>query len=162
MPNYPDFLSFIDAYARRLARSGNARTSETYLSAGRSFKEFLCGARPTFSQITGRLMESYELWLHGRNLTRNTSSFYMRILRAAYNRGVERGYTRQRDPFRHVYTGVDRTRKRAVTLPVIKKNQDDGLKRKARFGIVTRPVPVQFLYPGDVVHRHGLPEDQRP
>ena len=130
MPNYPDFLSFIDAYARRLARSGNARTSETYLSAGRSFKEFLCGARPTFSQITGRLMESYELWLHGRNLTRNTSSFYMRILRAAYNRGVERGYTRQRDPFRHVYTGVDRTRKRAVTLPVIKKIKMMDLNEK--------------------------------
>lgn len=130
MPNYPDFLSFIDAYAHRLASRGKTRTSETYLSAGRSFSEFLSGERPTFSQITGRLMESYEQWLLGRHLTRNTCSFYMRILRAAYNRGVDRGYTRQRDPFHHVYTGVDRTRKRAVTLTVIKKIKAMDLRGK--------------------------------
>lgn len=37
----------------------------------------------------------------------NTVSFYMRILRAVYKRAVGRGFVRQQDPFRHVYTGVD-------------------------------------------------------
>ena len=51
----------------------------------------------------------------------NTVSFYMRILRAGYNRAVEKGLTVQRFPFRHVYTGVEKTTKRAVPLHVIKQ-----------------------------------------
>ena len=34
----------------------------------------------------------------------NTVSFYMRILRATYNRAVDKGVIRQRFPFKHVYT----------------------------------------------------------
>lgn len=38
----------------------------------------------------------------------------MRGLRAVYNRAVEKGLTVQRNPFRHVYTGIDKTVKRAI------------------------------------------------
>ena len=50
----------------------------------------------------------------------NTISFYMRILRAVYNRAVEKGLTTQNNPFRHVYTGVDKTVKRAIPIKAIK------------------------------------------
>lgn len=53
-------------------------------------------------------MESYELWLRNRGLTPNTISFYMRILRAVYNRAVENDMTENRSPFRHVYTGIEK------------------------------------------------------
>ena len=33
----------------------------------------------------------------------NTVSFYMRILRATYNRAVDKGVIRQRFPFKDVY-----------------------------------------------------------
>ena len=71
--------------------------------------------------MTADLVDSFEEYLIGRNLSRNSTSFYMRILRAVYNRGVDKGWTSQRRPFRHAYTGVDRTRKRAVTLQVIRR-----------------------------------------
>ena len=45
---------------------------------------------------------------------RNTVSFYMRILRAVYNRAVRQRLTEQSFPFSGVYTGIDHTRKRAV------------------------------------------------
>ena len=45
----------------------------------------------------------------------------MRNLRAIYNRAVDKGLTVQRFPFRHVYTGIDKTVKRAVSLNVIRK-----------------------------------------
>ncbi len=50
-------------------------------------------------------MAGYEHYLKSVGVCPNTSSFYMRGLRAIYNRAVEKGLTQQRNPFRHVYTG---------------------------------------------------------
>lgn len=44
----------------------------------------------------------------------------MRILRATYNRAVAKGLARQCYPFRYVYTGVEKTLKRALPLKFIK------------------------------------------
>lgn len=51
----------------------------------------------------------------------NTISFYTRILRAVYNRAVEEDIIENRNPFRHVYTGIEKTAKRALPLPAISK-----------------------------------------
>ena len=45
----------------------------------------------------------------------------MRILRAAYNKAVALGYSRQQEPFKQVYTGVDKTQKRAVDESIIQR-----------------------------------------
>ena len=45
----------------------------------------------------------------------------MRNLRAVYNRAVEKQLIIQQYPFKHVYTGIDKTIKRAVPISVIKK-----------------------------------------
>ncbi|MFR7463916.1 MAG: phage integrase SAM-like domain-containing protein [Phocaeicola vulgatus] len=37
------------------------------------------------------LMTAYEAWLRSKEISMNTISFYMRILRATYNRAVEKG-----------------------------------------------------------------------
>lgn len=70
--------------------------------------------------LTSEIMEEYEAWHKGRGVAPNTISFYTRILRAAYNRAVEDDIIENRNPFRKVYTGVDKTVKRALPLPVIK------------------------------------------
>ena len=44
----------------------------------------------------------------------------MRNLRAIYNRAVNEGLVVQRNPFKHVYTGIDKTVKRAVPFKIIK------------------------------------------
>lgn len=71
--------------------------------------------------LNSEIMEAYEAWHHNRGVTPNTISFYTRILRAVYNRAVESDVIENRSPFRHVYTGVDKTIKRALSLEVIKK-----------------------------------------
>lgn len=48
-------------------------------------------------------------------------SFYNRILQATYNRAVEKGMTEQCYPFRHVYTGIEKTMKRAIPLEAVKR-----------------------------------------
>jgi site-specific recombinase XerD len=45
----------------------------------------------------------------------------MRILRAVYNKAAERGLTTQNNPFRQVYTGIEKTVKRAIDEQTIKK-----------------------------------------
>lgn len=99
---------------------GRERTAETYASALRSVSRFCGGKDIRFTDIDDTLMLQYEVYLHSCGVTSNTSSFYMRILRATYNRAVEKGFTPQRYPFRLVYTGVDKTVKRAIPLRCIK------------------------------------------
>lgn len=47
---------------------------------------FRKGADLTFDMIDPELMELYEAELRGQGLSRNTTSFYMRILRTNYKR----------------------------------------------------------------------------
>ena len=79
-------------------------------------EEFLGGREVSFTEMTSELVDSFGEYLHDRNISRNTTSFYMRILRAVYNRGVDKGWTSQRSLFRHVYTGVDRANHRIINM----------------------------------------------
>ena len=104
-----------------LKEIGKERTSETYKSALISFAKFRNNRDILFEYIDCNLMESYQAWLYKQNLTPNTISFYMRILRAVYNTAVDMNITEQKKPFRHVYTGVEKTVKRAISLKELKR-----------------------------------------
>ncbi|MDE7408192.1 MAG: phage integrase SAM-like domain-containing protein, partial [Muribaculaceae bacterium] len=109
-----------------LEKQGRIRTSETYRSTLNSFMRFLnyAGyASETFmlDNITSDILEAYEVWQHSRGIVANTISFYNRILRAVYNRAVTDGIIDDSRPFRHVYTGIGKTVKRALPLSVISK-----------------------------------------
>ncbi len=113
-----DFMQRLILQLRELNRM---RTSETYTAALRSFARFRHQQDIPLAAIDGDLIEAYEADLRRSGVSRNTSSFYMRILRAVYNRAVEKNLTPQRYPFRHVYTGVDKTVKRAITLESLRR-----------------------------------------
>lgn len=114
-------FNFMEYIIARLKQIGKVRTSETYRSALNSFKKFRNGEDIMLDCITSGIMENYEAWHKNRGVAPNTISFYIRILRAVYNRAVEDDIIENRNPFRHVYTGVDKTVKRALPLAVIKK-----------------------------------------
>lgn len=114
-------FNFMEYIIARLKQIGKVRTSETYRSALNSFKKFRNGEDIMLDCITSGIMENYEAWHKNRGIAPNTISFYIRILRAVYNRAVEDDIIENRNPFRHVYTGVDKTVKRALPLAVIKK-----------------------------------------
>ncbi len=114
-------FNFMEDVISRLRQNGKIRTSETYRSTLNSFRKFRNEEDIMLDRITSDLMEGYEAWLRNRGVAPNTISFYTRRLRAVYNRGVEKGVIENRNPFRHVYTGIDKTVKRAVPLSVIKR-----------------------------------------
>lgn len=123
----PTLAQFTFRQIRLLRESGKARTAETYLSALKSFSGFR-DAVP-LDEITSPLMMLYESHLRFRGVTRNTSSFYMRVLRAVYHRAVTDGIVPDTHPFGQVYTGVDKTPKRAVTLDTIRRIKSLELSR---------------------------------
>lgn len=119
--NEQTLFNFMNGIIARLKQMGKHRTSETYYATLRSFMQFRENKDVVLDEIDSDLMLMYEAWLHGKGITKNSSSFYMRILRAVYNRAVEKELTSNRNPFKHVYTGVDKTVKRAIPLKAIKK-----------------------------------------
>ena len=117
----PTLFPFMNSLIAQLEQMDKQRTSETYRTTLNSFTRFRQGADILLDEIDADLMLLYEAYLHNRGVTRNSSSFYMRILRAVYNRAVEKELTNNRYPFRHVYTGIDKTTKRAIPLEAVKK-----------------------------------------
>ena len=128
-------FNFMQDVIARLKQMGKIRTAENYSCTLKSFMQFRGDRDILLSEIDSDLMQLYEAYLHGKGAVRNTSSFYMRILRAVYNRALEKELMEQRNPFRHVYTGVDKTVKRAVPLSAIKrmKNLDLSLQPNLEF-----------------------------
>ena len=119
--NEYSLFNFMESIIVKLKQNGKVRTSETYKSALCSFKKFRKDEDIMLDCLTSEIMEAYEAWHKSRGVAPNTISFYTRILRAVYNRAVEDDIIENRNPFKHVYTGVDKTVKRALPLPVIKK-----------------------------------------
>lgn len=112
---------FMEYIIRGLKQQGRPKTASTYTNALRSFSKFLSERDIHFNQLDAHLIRRYETELKVNGLMPNTISFYMRILRAVYNKAAERGLTVQCHPFRHVYTGIDKTVKRAVDEQTIRK-----------------------------------------
>lgn len=113
-------FTFMHGVIAQLKQLGKVRTSETYTATLKSFMAFRDEQDVPLDGITSDMMLMYEAYLKTREVRMNTFSFYMRNLRAVYNRAVEKGLTAQNYPFRHVYTGVDKTVKRAISIKVIK------------------------------------------
>ena len=119
--NEYSLFNFMESIIIKLKQNGKIRTSETYTVTLNSFKKFREDEDIMLDCLNSEIMEAYEAWHQQRGVSPNTISFYTRILRAVYNRAVENEIIENRNPFRHVYTGVDKTVKRALPLSIIKK-----------------------------------------
>lgn len=128
--NEQSFSQFMECVIIQLKHLNRERTVETYTATLNSFMRFRKDNDALLDEINSDLMMEYEAYLKMQGVTMNTVSFYMRILRAVYNRAVEKGLTEQRNPFRHVYTGIDKTVKRAIPLKAIKRIKDLDLSLK--------------------------------
>lgn len=130
MTKEASFFSFMHGVIVQLKQLGKVRTSETYTATLNSFMAFREEQDVPLDGLSSDLMLLYEAYLKARGVRMNTISFYMRNLRAVYNRAVEKGLTPQNNPFRHVYTGVDKTVKRAIPIKTIKALKDLDLSMK--------------------------------
>ena len=133
--NNQSLFNFMRGVIAQLQQMGKQRTSETYRCTLKSFMQFREDKDVLLEDVDSDLMLMYEAYLRNKGLTKNSTSFYMRILRAVYNRAIEKDLTTNRNPFKHVYTGIDKTVKRAISLKAIKqiKNLDLSLQPSLDF-----------------------------
>ena len=114
-------VNFTNTIITQLYINHQHKSWQHYRATINSFMRYRHNKDISLRKINTNIIESYEAYLKRQNVCRNTSSFYMRILRAIYNRAVDQRLVRQQYPFRRVYTGIDKTRKRAIHFNTIKQ-----------------------------------------
>lgn len=133
--NENTLFRFMEDVIGRLRQLKHIGTAKNYHAALGSFKRFRDNEDISLDAIDQITMEDYQAYLKSTGLSSNSISFYMRILRAVYNRAVEQELTRDRKPFHTVFTGTEKTLKRAISINDIKRirNLDLSLKPNIEF-----------------------------
>ena len=131
--NTPNSVVGLVSFTRKLIvdmrKIGKKSTVKRFGVTLNSLLRYTDGNEVEWNDVTSTFILGYEEYLAKRGLCRNSTSFYMRNLRAIVNRAIEMDFEIPCNPFKHVYTGVDKTVKRAVTIDVIRMIRDIDLAR---------------------------------
>lgn len=159
-----DMVEFMQKIISEKKAAGQFRTAEAYLTALNCWHHFLGTEKTIFWKIvTPRSLAMFADYLKRRGATKNTQSFYFRILRAVCHRAQEEGEAMlPENLFANVYTGKARTRKRALQMDDIRriaavepKSMKEQLARDMFvFSFITRgmaPIDMARLRKGNVV-----------
>lgn len=125
------FFTILQGRVDDLKKNGQKRTATNYEGALRMFRNFRQDRDISPDEINGILMKEFEVYLKGKDNSLNTISYYMRILQAAYNYAVEKCWVKKNvSPFKNVFTGEEKTAKRAVDREVVLELEQLDLKRR--------------------------------
>lgn len=105
----------------KLHSYGQHRTAETYQSTLNSFRRFRHGADIRLDELNAELLTAYARHLRSSGITPNTVAFYLKRLRAAYNKAVNEQLTVNHHPFQGISTSSEKTAKRAIPLTQLKR-----------------------------------------
>lgn len=143
------FFTYARKLITRTRNLGRERTSEIYASSLNSFIRFRGEAGDlALEEIDSALIMDYEAYLKRNGKCMNTVSFYMRSLRALYNRASEEGLVENCYPFRRVNTNVGKTVKRAVSAEVVGKIKSLNLEGKPALGFARDLFLLSFYLRG--------------
>lgn len=161
---YGDMVEFMRGIITEKETAGQFRTAEAYRATLNCWLRFIDPEKAMpWKMVTSRSMTLFADYLKKRGATKNTQSFYFRILRAVCNRAQEDGVAMlPGNLFDNVYTGKARTRKRALPIEDIRKiaaaepkNRKEQLARDMFiFSFITRgmaPIDMALLRKGNIV-----------
>jgi site-specific recombinase XerD len=124
-----NLFPFIDHQIKKIKAEKRNKTASVYDTVKRSFFRFRNGQDLKIDKIDNELIFKYETYLKNVGISPNSTSCYMRALRAIYNQAVNKGLTPQKHPFREVYTGIAKTIKRAVNEDIISRLKNIDLSK---------------------------------
>ncbi len=99
-------FAFFESLIESCKCKGQISRARNYQKTLNSFSSFLEHRDISFAEMDEGMIGDYERWLQDGGLTPNSSSFYIRNLRAVYNHAVKHGYAARSFMFEDVYTGV--------------------------------------------------------
>lgn len=114
-------FKYMEKQIVKLMSRGQNRTAETYRTTLNSFRRFRQDRDLSFKELDTDVLSDYEYYLKKSGITPNSIAFYMKRLRAVYNKAVEDELTEDRNPFRKISTSSEKTIKRAIPLSAIRK-----------------------------------------
>ena len=118
--DYHYLTTFAEKLIADLETTGRFGTARTYRSLMRAWGKFAPNTRYRFSQLDSRTITAFGDYLEQHGNQRNTVSFYLRTLRALYNRARKYGYAPEgHNPFREVSFKPAKTPKLAVTRELL-------------------------------------------
>ncbi len=98
---------------------GKPKTANNYMCALKHFRKFRASKDLAIGDLSVGLMCDFQRYLTGKGLRMNTISLYNRALRAVYHYVLdEEILSTDKRPFRKVFTGQEKTCKRALTSDV--------------------------------------------
>lgn len=131
---------FVTELIDQLRKEQRYGTAHVYQSTLNRLTRFMGSNSMTFSQLTAQWLVGFEKSLLADQLTWNTISTYMRMLRSIYNQAVSLGYALYIPHlFNKVHTGVDSPVKRAVSPETMRRVMTD-----------TRPLSLSQAFSRDV------------
>lgn len=124
-------FSYMENQITKFKLHGQYRTAETYSSTLNSFKRFRREADIALKALDDDLLSDYCYYLKNRGVSQNTRAFYLKRLRAVYNKAVEENLVKNRHPFRNISVSSEKTAKRAIPLKYIKQLKEQDLSHSA-------------------------------
>ncbi len=117
------FSDFVAVLVEEMKMNDRERTARAYQTVCNVFLSFNEKKDLRLKEIDSQLIKRYEAYLRRNDKRPNTISFYMRNLRAILNKAKKaKLIPRDQDcSFEDVYTGIDKTIKRAIKKDVIHK-----------------------------------------
>lgn len=115
---------YMEEHIRCLNQYGQCRTAETYRVTLNSLYRFRGGKDLYLNELDADMLQRYEFCLKEDGLCPNTVSFYLKRIRAVYNKAVDEGLVQDSRPFRKVSTASEKTLKRAIPLSCIRRLKD--------------------------------------
>ncbi|MDR3340842.1 MAG: site-specific integrase [Candidatus Symbiothrix sp.] len=143
-----NLFPFVEYLIKILANKKRIKTASIYATTLRSFARFRFGQDIVIDKIDNDILLNYEAYLKNNSMRKNSISCYMRALRAIYNQAVRKGLTTQKQPFSDIYTGVDKTIKRAVGEEIITQLKNMDLSRQKELEVARDMFMFSFYMRG--------------
>ncbi|MFI3239620.1 MAG: site-specific integrase [Bacteroidales bacterium] len=126
------FFNYMEQTIENLQSYGKERTAETYIAALRSFRRFRKDKDIELNLLDNNIINSYYRYLFDLGIAPNSIIFYMRILRATYNRAVDDNIIPNANPFKNISTKSEKTLKRAIAAKQIRAIRDLDLSKSPK------------------------------
>ena len=150
------FFTYAGCRINELTASGRDGTAANYRSAVNAFEHYLGSRDLSVDNLTQKTVEAFIDSQTRQGNSPNTAAFYVKQLRAIYNKAYDEGYVSSaHNPFHRIKLKGCKTPKRAIAKKEI--NRICGAAQA--FGVITRFVHVQPLYPWHGFRGYVLPEE---
>ncbi|MBC8987744.1 site-specific integrase [Pedobacter sp. N36a] len=116
----PDVFSFVRSLVLELKKDNKVGNAWVYESAINALRRFHPDESLYFEQIDFEFLDNYNKFLLRRDVKHNTAFFYIRTLRAFYNKAIKfKVVDRNLYPFHDIKLKAERTKKRAIDKSLI-------------------------------------------